>query len=404
MVEINHDVIYIRGAQRGAIYNFTDRKVYSVNDIACDIIEKFCKKATLNSQETAYIAQLEKNGLLQKNWVPRKYSVPQYPVKLKTVWLEITNKCNLRCVHCYEGNVHSQLESPLTLEQWKNLIDQIVVANIERIIVIGGEPCCSINVKAILSYLAKRKPANTHITFFTNATLLSDDLIELISANNFSVKVSIYGSKAEIHDTITQVSGSFDRTIASVRKLVKKGVQVNSAVIAMKENQSDISNIKDFVTLLGMNYTDYDVIRNVFGGSQAIHAPDNNIILNHCYFSSPNFYASKAIFHRNAVVNSCWYGKLAIAENGDVFPCEFERTLKYGNVKISSLEQILASDILRSNWHLSFDHIDECRVCEYRYACKDCRPLAISIRGSLIDKNPRCGYNPYTGKWSEFKK
>lgn len=400
MVAINRDVVFIRGFQRGAIYDFMNRKVYSINRIACEIIEKYCKNISLKQAEKDYLAKLEAKGLLQKNWTPTKFIVPQFLPKLKTVWLEITNKCNLHCVHCYEGDTHSPLESPLTLDQWKSLIDQICKVGAERIIVIGGEPCCCQYAEEILTYLTNQKSENVQVTFFTNATLLSDDLINLISRSKISVKISLYGSTAEIHDKITRVPGSFDKTIASIYKLVKKGVPVNSAVIAMKENQADITNMKEFVESIGVTYSGYDVIRNVFGGSQSEHTPDNKTVLEHSFFSQPSFYADKTTFYRNATVNSCWFGKFAIAENGDVFPCEFERTLKYGNVKNDSIENLLSSRTVKENWFLSFENIKECQVCEYRFACKDCRPLGISVRGSLTDKNPRCGYDPYTGTWS----
>lgn len=403
MLEINRDVIYVRGAQRGAIYNFTDGKVYSVNQDACTIIDKYCNGISLEADEAGYLAKLEETGLVKKEWIPTKYHVPQRPLKLKTVWLEITNKCNLRCVHCYEGDTHTQLESPLTLAQWKSLIDQVIQAGVERIIIIGGEPCCCQNVQEILTYLVKTKPENIQVTFFTNATLLSEDLIDTISRGKISVKVSLYGATEEIHDAITRVPGSFAKTVSSIRRLIHKKIPVNAAVIAMKENQADIANMKEFVESLGAIYSGYDVIRNVFGGSQSAHTPDNSEILNHCFFSRPSFRADKATFYRNATVNSCWYGKLAIAENGDVFPCEFERTLKYGNVKNSSIEVLLTSELVKKNWLLSFEHIEGCQVCEYRFACKDCRPLGISVRGALTDKNPRCGYDPYAGIWSDRK-
>ena len=42
-----------------------------------------------------------------------------------------------------------------------------------------------------------------------------------------------------------------------------------------------------------------------------------------------------------------------------------------------------------------------CKDCEYRFACKDCRPLAKSVDGCQNGKNPRCKYDPYTGNWNK---
>ena len=48
---------------------------------------------------------------------------------------------------------------------------------------------------------------------------------------------------------------------------------------------------------------------------------------------------------------------------------------------------------------MDFNFIEYCKDCEFRYSCKDCRPLGISVKGSITSQNPRCKYNPYTGEW-----
>ena len=58
----------------------------------------------------------------------------------------------------------------------------------------------------------------------------------------------------------------------------------------------------------------------------------------------------------------------------------------------------IINDKLHSKWLMSLEKINVCRDCKFRYACKDCRPLAESSN-SINDKNPRCLYNPYKGEW-----
>lgn len=71
----------------------------------------------------------------------------------------------------------------------------------------------------------------------------------------------------------------------------------------------------------------------------------------------------------------------------------------YGNVNKQSIKEILNSTILNKCWGMSFKNINFCKDCEYRFACKDCRPLGYADRGVLTDKSYRCSYNPYTGTW-----
>ena len=83
----------------------------------------------------------------------------------------------------------------------------------------------------------------------------------------------------------------------------------------------------------------------------------------------------------------------------DVLPCVFERELKYGNVRNNSLKEIMESKAANECWHLDFSKINTCKDCEFRFACKDCRPLGRSKSGDLCDKVPTCRYNPYLGVW-----
>jgi radical SAM protein with 4Fe4S-binding SPASM domain len=90
-------------------------------------------------------------------------------------------------------------------------------------------------------------------------------------------------------------------------------------------------------------------------------------------------------------------------ENGDVIPCEFERNFKYGNIREYSINEILNKEETISKWNLNFDKIETCKDCEYRYACKDCRALGLSVCGSMTSKNPRCLYDPYQGVWNDYE-
>jgi len=66
----------------------------------------------------------------------------------------------------------------------------------------------------------------------------------------------------------------------------------------------------------------------------------------------------------------------------------------------------LAKEIIRGGirqyWDLSYDKIEVCRDCEYRYACHDCRPLTYGPTGELTAKSLHCSYDPYRGKFVDM--
>lgn len=398
MLEINENVVYVKGAKNGAIYDFNTKNVWSINYDACEILERYIyNKSTTKDLE--YISLLEQNKLVNKKFVCKSY-IPKdmRQIELRLAWIEITDACNLKCVHCYEGETHVKMNDSLCLAEWKKIIDQLVELKIKTIIVIGGEPTCYKHVGEILKYISK---FDVKSTLFTNATNISDELFNTIVETKTMVKTSVYGHTAELHDSITQVKGSFDKMVNNITRLKNAGIDITSSIIVMRENEQYVDEIIDFTKNLGMHFDKYDVIRNVFGGTQNVHSPISEKILKKAFRTKPNFSATKDYFDKAFFRNTCWYGKIAIKENGDVIPCEFERNLIYGNVKTNSLFDILNSKKLVENWFRDFSKIEYCKDCEFRFACKDCRPLGLSICGNINTKNPRCTYNPIDGVWNK---
>ena len=64
----------------------------------------------------------------------------------------------------------------------------------------------------------------------------------------------------------------------------------------------------------------------------------------------------------------------------------------------SSIKEIISSEKTQDCWNLTAEKTEVCSECEFRFACKDCRPLAEASSG-FYAKNPRCTYDVYSGEW-----
>lgn len=168
----------------------------------------------------------------------------------------------------------------------------------------------------------------------------------------------------------------------------------------MKENERYVKDIQDFARSSGMKGTRYDVIREIFSGTQGEHIPSDIEVIGNVYRLRPKFRADRDIFINNINKNSCFYWKISIQDNGNVIPCEFERSYIYGNVCKNCISEILQNEKTKSLWFMDFGNVETC--CEYSFACHDCRPLGRAATGNMASKNPRCMYNPYTGKWDSL--
>ena len=386
--------------KKNAIYDLNSNKVYSINDIARDIINRVIIQGQQpqSKTESDYIKSLNSNGLYDNEFKAVEYKIDtQCDVSLNFVWLEITQACNLKCLHCYAGEIHKQSINILSFDNWINIINQLYNVGCRRIQFIGREPCIYQKLISLINYVGEK--GFEAITVFTNATIITDELIDCFKRNNATIRFSLYGHTEQIHDAITQQKGSFEKTVSNIKRLMELKIKVSPAVIVMRENQHCTEEIKTFIESLGLKYSGYDVIRNIFGGTQTNHTPTNHDVINNSKFSKPEFFINEDMFKKGWLTNTCWYGKFAITETGAVIPCVFERNIILGDLKKQSIQDVLESEILKKYWFLNLNQVEVCKDCEFKYSCRDCRPLGIGSCGNLYDKNPRCTYNPHTGEW-----
>lgn len=391
--QISPDIVYVSGPKQSAIYNFSDGKVYSINKIGTDIINKYMSHYKLNEIENAFLTSIKEMFALSDIARDDYLFVTPNEKQLNFAWLELTQSCGNRCIHCYEGEKHVEASNPLSYNEWKKVLTELSKLGCKQIQFIGGEPTLYKGLPGLLNHA--RKVGMTGITVFTNLYEISDELIATIKKNSVKIHFSIYGSNAEVHDAITQVKGSFMKLLNNIKRLKDARVKADAYIIMMKENEHDRENIYALLKELDIVNIRCDEIRKVYGGCQEKHLVTRSLMNR----TSPNFSCSKAYFDKAYCHNTCWYGKCVVSTDGSVYPCIFERVIKYGNIRETTLTNIIQSAIVDRYWYFDFSKVDTCKDCEFRFACKDCRPLAFAENGRLADKAARCTYNPYEGTW-----
>ena len=156
---------------------------------------------------------------------------------------ELTYRCNLDCVHCYcRGS--QELEKELTTEEIKDILDQIHKEGCLEITFTGGEPLIREDFWEIYSY-SKEKGFVT--TIFTNGLLFTKKIIEyLVKSPPFSIEITLNGITRPTYESITQVEGSFERVMGTIRELKKRGLPLILKTNLLKQNRNEIGRIKAF--------------------------------------------------------------------------------------------------------------------------------------------------------------
>lgn len=398
----------VEGACRAAIYDLNSGRVLSVNSSAADLLVACQSRAVediLADLPDAALFQSFLNMLAEKQlgsfYVvepaarPADFPVPS-PV-LDFLWLELTAKCNNRCLHCYsESDIHSE-ETAVPHARWLELLCEARAEGATGVQLIGGEPLLYSSWQELVEKAAALQ--YQYIEIFTNATLIREEDIDFFKRHHVHVATTIYAAHAAVHDSVTKNPGSFERTLSAVKRMLAAGVPVRIASIIMKVNEAEAENILRLCQQLGVDPQPPDVIRPTGRGDDDSLLPENYRRLP----VRPPFAVDPGDFFQAQCINPCLAGKIAVTANGDVFPCIFARSMVCGNILQTPLRDVIRGAALQTCWHTTKDCVEKCRDCEYRYACHDCRPLA---QGADAEKNwlaasPGCSYNPYIGRWED---
>ncbi len=402
--------IIVHGVKHSVLLDLKDCKIYSLNPLARHIldlgerglnIKEVIEK--LNSELEAsgvidFLNELLDHDMIQLSNEPKQENLQTSPLpKLDFLWIEVTSHCNLHCIHCYADSEAIEVEQPssLSIEELKKVIDEAARLNCRKVQLTGGEPTLIEDLKELIKH-AKAKGFE-FIEVFTNGTLLTESMVGFLAEENIHVAMSLYSYKADTHDAITRVPGSFEKTMNSLKLLLAYGVMTRCAVIAMKLNLDDLDGTCYLLSQLGVFFMPPDPIRPTGRGKSMenwSHRYYQNSML-----TCPSFFISSDTYERNHRWNSCWFGKAAVTSNGDVIPCVFARDHVTSNIKRQSLSEIVFGKEMLSLWSITKDKLEICGNCEYRYICGDCRPWAYGFTGNLYAKSPRCCYNPSTGEW-----
>ncbi len=392
MYYLNDNVYIVRGAKHICIYDFNRCHVIQCTSDFADIIDSIINEKcnlVLENYNKNKINILIKTGILVTKETGNKgdiKSIAKHSV-INCAWIELTNQCNMQCIHCYdEACIYNRNE--LSLEDFKYVIDELYNFGIQSIQLIGGEPLIVKDFKRMLSYASKKM---RQVSVFTNASLITEDVCELFASLNTSVAVSVYSYNEKDHDYVTKINGSFIATTKGLKLLSSYGIKYRVANVRMNGVDVGVKNTNLFSLDKG------DIVR--IAGRANAKLLNRELIRTKLITEKTFLRGLKKDFCSRVVsFHNCFGRRLYISADMNVYPCVMERRLCHGNLKGNHLKNILKNQIFM----LNKDKIDVCNKCEFRYACFDCRPNALT--GNVLEKPWYCTYDPYNGTWEEPNK
>ena len=344
-----------------------NEKYYVVNDLTFELLDMFDKNIKLkdiekrtgyNQKELKILYSEIEQKLLSKYYYEDNLKLDT-PIKIQ--W-KITNKCNLKCKHCYLGKLDG---FELPLEKANEIADTIINSNVMEVTISGGE---CLTYKGIEKIIKKFLINGIKVDVFTNALLLKNVLdkidSDILNKSALLFYVSVDGLKSS-HEQI-RGKNTFDKTIENIKYAIEKGYPVVTNTVINKINYCDIMDM--IVLLKQMGVKDVQLSNLIVQGSadnsmkislseqMALKEKINDLYKEHpefgyIYYSEvPDGDGVRKVYSlsngkKDFIGNDNWkctagVARVTIDSNGKVYCCPFIKDSYLGDLNKESLSEV----------------------------------------------------------------
>lgn len=332
------------------------------------------------------------------------------PNHLTLQW-HITDRCNLKCSHCY---IDSTPLPELSIDELNSMLDKYIstlkTMNIRGgIHITGGEPFARSDLFTFLENISRFKDY-CYFGILSNGTMFDNGSAKRLKELGCRfVQVSIDGGR-DIHDAI-RGTGSFDMAVNGIRLLTKHGIPVSVSFTAGRNNYMEFTKAAEAAVKAGAKYiwTDRVIPRQGFGRKELMNNREVEV-----YFKQINSCRKKyekRLFRKREISMGralqfmaydgegfdsypyrCSAGRtvLTVLADGRIVPCR-RMPVIVGDLKTSDLLDIYRDSpllcILRNQMNIP----DGCGNCNYSQTCNGgLKCLSYAVHGNPFKRDPQC--------------
>jgi len=317
--------------------------------------------------------------------------------KLYYLTWNVTNKCNLKCKHCYANSTINDTGCDLTTSEAKELIDDAKKLGLKFMLFTGGEPLLRNDLMILMKY-AKKKGIRVFLA--TNGILINKKNLRLMKSIIDKMNISLDSASKDIHDEIRGVKGAFEKAVKAIKLTKSYHIPVSASMTVHNRNVSELKTLAQLCTKLGIGLTIKRYISSDRGRINDLALTptefkkicDEIYVLqaagNSIFFKDPIF-NSKNIIHTGAI-NGCLAGIhiASVTNTGEVLGCT-KLPYSFGNIRNTPFKRIWKKNdkllLLRKRKLKGV-----CATCEHKNICGGCRAAAYQLYNDLFAQDPLC--------------
>jgi radical SAM protein with 4Fe4S-binding SPASM domain len=169
--------------------------------------------------------------------------------------MEVTSRCNLRCLHCYINLPVNDTEAQhreLPGEEFCEILNQAADEGCFWLQLTGGEPFVRPDFLKIYSH-AKTK--GFLIALFTNATTVTPRIADYLAEwPPHSLEITLYARTQPVYERVTRAPGSYKRCMEGIELLLERKLPVELKTAVLNENKEELFDIKAYAEQLGVKF------------------------------------------------------------------------------------------------------------------------------------------------------
>jgi radical SAM protein with 4Fe4S-binding SPASM domain len=306
-----------------------------------------------------------------------------------TVHLELTYRCNLRCIHCFQD--HGSPPGELTREEWIAVVDQARAAGAMVLTLSGGEALLSPHFWAVAEHA---RAVGLALRIFTNGALLGRPAVERLRAlRPLAVEVSIFSVRPEKHDAVTGAPGSLARALRGLFRLRRAGVPLVVKCPLLAVSGDDHAAVRRLAERLGASVIfDPHVAPRADGGLSPTRCRGDDATIE-AYFADPATAGHDAPRADPTPGDRAPCGMArtfaVVSPAGDLLPCPMLQ-VSAGSLRRERLDVLWReSPVLARLRARRFGDLRACGTCPRSGYCDRCSASALLEDGDLDGPSSR---------------
>ncbi len=315
--------------------------------------------------------------------------------KLLSVDVELTKRCNLRCIYCYADGGNAE-DGELSVSEICRVIDEAKELGARTVNFTGGEPLMH---EEFFRLAEHARNTGLAILLYTNGTLITRKIADKMAKLDIFPCVKLDSISPNVQDSLAGADGTFKRIMRGMDNLKEAGYETfNVNTVICRPNLDDLPKLLSWARERNIQPS---FLR--LGPKGRAKGKDDELAV--------DTLALKELFEELSRIDKTFgndwtpttpfcgrgchkhYISCFVSSKGFVQPCTGV-DVHAGNVREDSLEKTLSSKVFKIARNMEKHIKGACKTCEHKSKCYGCRGLAHHLGGDFTGADPLCWNNP----------